>query len=871
MKRLFTLSILVTLWASGLYGQTWKQYYIPTNTTTLLNYTVTSTVSSNNTTGSTGILPINLSADTLRNFDNIDLVNDPNAYPWRMTVKFAGVTGVLIDPYHVLTAGHTVTLNQSFGTTKIYPAYGLADSPYGFAYPECIYLPNNFAVSSATDYAIIKLDRPLGSLTGWVGYGYNNDNNYYLNNKTFFNPSYPSAGSYNGELLYNWKGKMEYVTGEYVYSFRTGIAGMSGSPLYTSINNNLVTYGILTSTGIKYNKININKFDAIKFAVSKDIPSTVDIVPLTVSAYPSTLKAGNKLDSLSFYLTNYSTVNYTNSSVSASLYLSQDSIITDTDQLLQTYNVTSSINSLNTIKVLLSNITVSGVSAGTYWVGLKVTGDNNAANNVTGYRDAYKITVVNTDYVKISGRVTSSQSNSGISGVALQGLTNTYTDFYGNYTAYVPAGFSGNIVPVKDGYNFTPASFTASNIASPIQQNITTAKKTYTLTITVKSPIQQKGISGVQATELLSEPYSNSSGIITATVYHGWSGSAFLAKDGWRIEPYSASYTNITANTNSTFTAGFRISGYIYDDNGAAIANTTMQGFPGSTVLSNESGYYTSYLDSGWTGTVTPMKDNIVFSPNNRAFTDLNVTMDYQDFQQLSAIYANIKLFLSGAYSTGSDTMRCTLKQRNYFPVTPPETLSNNAVPFFLKDNRSYTYTGTEQRIVDWVVVEILDSKDYTPVDTIPAVVRYDGQLLSITGETMIPLKFGISPGYYYYVIRHRNHIAVMSNYETYVYKYSDVYDFTTSADMFWGNEAKLLKAGLYGLFAGDSDYDGHIDADDYNAYNNSTVLADHGYKICDYNLDGYVTSYDFVLLAPNRHLNITTNIQSYGKNNIKK
>ncbi|MFZ4590962.1 MAG: trypsin-like serine protease [Ignavibacteria bacterium] len=870
MSRLLTTLLIFAFWVSNLTGQTWKQYHIPTNTTTLLNYTITSTVSSNNTNSNTGILQSNLSADTLRNFDNIDLVNDPNAFPWRMTVKFGGVTGVLIDPYHVLTAGHTVALNQSFGTTKFYPAYGLADSPYGFAYPEYVYLPNNYAVSSATDYAIIKLDRPLGSLTGWVGYGYNNDNNYYLNNKTFFNPSYPSAGNFNGELLYNWKGKMEYVTGEYVYSFRTGIAGMSGSPLYTSVNNNLVTYGVLTSTGIKFNKININKFDAITYALNKDIPASFDIVPLTVSAYPKTLKAGNNLDSISFYLTNYSSVNYTNQQVNAAIYLSQDSIITDSDVLLQTYNVTSSINSLSAQKVLLSNVAVSGLSSGNYWIGLKLTGDNNLTNNVTGYRDAYKITVVNTDYVKISGRVTSSQSNSGISGVTLQGLTNTYTDFNGNYTAYVPSGFSGNIIPVKEGYDFTPASFSVNSIVSPLQQNITTAKKTYTLTISVKSPVQQSGVAGVQATELLSEPYSNNSGMITATVFHGWSGSSYMSKDGWMIEPYSLSYNKITSNTSSSVTAGFRLSGYVYDDNGAAIQGAQMQGISGN-VISNASGYYSAFLDSGWTGTVVPVKNNIVFSPLNRVYTDLNYTVDYQDFQQLSPVYANIKIFLSGPYSTGSDTMSCALKQRNYFPATPPETFSSNVNPFILEDYRSYTYTGTEQRIVDWVVIEILNSKDYTPVDTVAAVVRYDGKLLSTTGETMIPLKFGLEPGYYYYVIRHRNHIAVMSNYETYIYKYSDVYDFTTSTDMYWGNEARLLKAGLYGMYTGDADYDGHVDIDDYNIYNNSTIIAEHGYKISDFNLDGYVTSYDFVLLAPNKKLNITTYIQSFGKKKTRK
>jgi hypothetical protein len=870
LKKLVPLLLLVIFGVSNLTGQTWKQYNILTNTTTLLNYTVTSTTSSNNTTGNTGILSLNLSSDTIRNFSGIDLVNDPNAYPWRMTVKFGNVTGVLIDPYHVLTAGHTVTLDPGFGATKFYPGYGQGDSPYGFAYPVCIYLQTNYSISSASDYAVIKLDRPIGSLTGWVGYGYNNDNAFYTNNNIFFNPSYPSANLFNGELLYNWKGKPDYITGEYVYSFRTGFVGMSGSPLFTPVNNNLVTYGVLTSTGIKFNKININKFDAVKFALNTDIPSSVDIIPVTVSAYPKTLKTGYNLDSVSFYLTNYSTENYSNQQVSAGLYLSQDSIITDTDQLLQTYNVTGTISSLNTIKILINNVSVPGVSSGDYWIGLKLTGDNNTSNNTTGYRDACKIKVVNTDYVKISGRINSTQSGSGISGVILQGLTDTYTDFNGNYTTYVPAGFSGNIIPVKDGYSFSPASFTVNNLTGSFQQNLTTGKITHTLSISVKSPVQHMGVQGVQATELKNAPYSNANGMINVTVYHGWSGVANLIKSGWNIVPASISYNNITANTNSDVTAGFRVSGYIYNENGSAIPNVTMQGFPVS-VTGNSSGYYQASLDSGWTGTVMPVKENTVFNPNNRVYAGLNLSMDYQDFQQSALVYANIKIFLSGAYSTGTDSMKCVLKQRNYFPVTPPETLSNNVNPFIFNGHNNHTYTGTEQRIVDWVVIEVLNPGDYTPVDTIPAVVRYDGQLLSITGSTMIPLKPGISAGYYYYVIRHRNHIAVMSGTQVYISKTSVLYDFTTGTDKYWGNEAKLLKSGLYGLFTGDANYDGKIDFDDYKLYNTSTISADHGDRICDFNLDGYVTSLDFTLFAPNNRLNISSKIPFNNKNLIIK
>lgn len=865
MKRIFTLLFIFIITVLNLSGQTWKRYNIASNTTTYINYTVTSTSASNNTNGNRGIISSNLSSDTIRNFNNTDLVNDPNAFPWRMTVKFGNVTGVLIDPYHVLTAGHTVSLNASFGTTKFIPAYSLSDMPFGYAYPEIIYLPNNYAVSSATDYAIIKLDRPLGSLTGWVGYGYNTNSSFYLNSNTFFNPSYPSAGNYNGELLYNWKGKLDYITSEYAYSFRTGIVGMSGSPLFTSINNDLITFGVLTSTGIKFNKLTAAKFDAINIAISNDLPAAFDIAPLTLNAYPKTLKSGNALDSISFFLTNYSSQNYTNQQVTASIYLSQDSVISVSDNLLQQITINNTISANNTIKILSQNITTSALSSGNYWIGLILTGDNNSANNITGFRDACKITVVNTDYVKISGKITSSQSNADISGVALQGLSNVFTDYNGYFAGYVPVGFSGIITPVREGYNFSQSSISVNNVSQPLEYNLTTYKKTYTITLNAKSPVTQTGVWGVQAQDFLNEPITNSSGIISAAVYHGWSGTVYFSKDGWRIDPYTYSFNSVTTNASYNTTAGFRISGYVYDDVGSSIPDVQMQGLPGS-VTTNASGYYYSNLDSGWSGTVTPAKTGISFNPGYRNYSNLTYTADYQDYQQISLVYANLKIFLSGAYYENSDSMRCTIKQRNYFPTTPPETLSSSNNAFIFKPHKDFTYTGNEQRVVDWVVIEVLDSRDYTPVDTIAAVLRYDGKLLNCDGSTSIPLDYGISPGYYYFIIRHRNHVAVMSNYESYLYKNSELYDFTSSIEMFYGNEAKLLKTGLYGMFTGDADFDGHIDIDDYNLYNNSSITADHGYKICDYNLDGYVTSYDFILLAPNKKLAIRTKIPELSK-----
>ncbi|MCI0472886.1 MAG: S1 family peptidase, partial [Ignavibacteria bacterium] len=381
---LFILFILI-LFSGDVYSQTyWKQYHIPTNTTTNINYSVISTTSSDFKPGNTGALLPYLSSDTSRNFYPLDLVNDPNAYPWRMTVKFNGVTGVLIDPYHVLTAGHCVTQNQGFGAVKIYPAYALQDAPYGFALPEYVYLLSNYQITTATDMAIIKLDRPLGALTGWYGYGYNNSNSFFTGNK-FFNPCYPSSGLYNGELMYNSKGQFDYITSDYLYSFRTGVSGMSGSSAISFVNGSPVSYGILVSSGIKFNKINAGRYDAITKILTNNTPAEFDLIPLNTGVYPDVIHQGTLADSVIFYVLNYSDGNYPANSASAGIYISQDSIINSGDVLLQTIPLNNTISAKGTLKIKSAGFSTAGINPGNYWVGVILTGDNNISNNTVSF------------------------------------------------------------------------------------------------------------------------------------------------------------------------------------------------------------------------------------------------------------------------------------------------------------------------------------------------------------------------------------------------------------------------------------------------------------------------------------------------------
>ncbi|MCI0473153.1 MAG: hypothetical protein L0Y76_06160, partial [Ignavibacteria bacterium] len=341
---------------------------------------------------------------------------------------------------------------------------------------------------------------------------------------------------------------------------------------------------------------------------------------------------------------------------------------------------------------------------------------------------------------------------------------------------------------------------------------------------------------------------------------HGWSGAVSLVKDGWNINPYTVNYTQLNNNKTDNSSAGFMVSGYVYDNNNTVIQNAAISGFP-EAVTTNQYGYYSTILDSGWSGTTSASFTNKIFNPSQRNYSGLSLRSEYQNFNEYIPVYANLKVFLSGAYAVNSDTMYSMLPQRNFLPSAPPETLSSKNEPFILKNRTQYSiHTGTSN-IVDWVVLEFLEMSTFNSVDTVAALLRNDGKIVSTNGYHLIPLDTRITPGNYFVIIRHRNHIAVMSYNTVQVSQNPVLYDFTDSPGKVYGSELKLLKSGLYGMFAGDSNYDGAVDSNDYAAFNLSGMNSAYGYISSDYNIDGYVTAFDFVLFAPNNKAGIISNI----------
>ena len=70
--------------------------------------------------------------------------------------------------------------------------------------------------------------------------------------------------------------------------------------------------------------------------------------------------------------------------------------------------------------------------------------------------------------------------------------------------------------------------------------------------------------------------------------------------------------------------------------------------------------------------------------------------------------------------------------------------------------------THTGDAIVDWVYVELRDTRDTNIVHSRAALLQADGDIVEVDGVSDITFA-GVATGNYFVVIGHRNHLAVMT------------------------------------------------------------------------------------------------------------
>lgn len=132
-----------------------------------------------------------------------------------------------------------------------------------------------------------------------------------------------------------------------------------------------------------------------------------------------------------------------------------------------------------------------------------------------------------------------------------------------------------------------------------------------------------------------------------------------------------------------------------------------------------------------------------------------NDTINFKLFPFNSSLL-ECRIFLEGPYSTLGDSMSTKLNNDEIIPLNQPFT------------DPPWDYNGTESvteipdAVVDWVLVELRDKVDNTNIIAQRAAfVLKNGKVVDLDGIN--PVAFSLIPDNYYIVIKHRNHLSVMS------------------------------------------------------------------------------------------------------------
>ncbi|MBN1781063.1 DUF5060 domain-containing protein [bacterium] len=158
---------------------------------------------------------------------------------------------------------------------------------------------------------------------------------------------------------------------------------------------------------------------------------------------------------------------------------------------------------------------------------------------------------------------------------------------------------------------------------------------------------------------------------------------------------------------------------------------------PRFAIAVNTAGPY-SEIELGW----LPPKDTVLTLPSQ---SDWAVGVGF-----VQGCYLEAKIFLEGAYETANGEMTADLNDNAVLPLTAP----------YSEDAR--TVTGIPAGITDWVLVQLRETGDGEAVTSRSSFLHQDGRVVADDGDSGL-IWLDADPGYYYIVIRHRNHVPVMS------------------------------------------------------------------------------------------------------------
>lgn len=372
--------------------------------------------------------------EDLRNFSSpLVLVNDPAPWPFRANCKlvfhFPGepstrthhCSATLVDSRHAVTAGHCIydtNEHRWFDQARIIPAfnninpggsvvgdpfdtatypYGFADGTFAVTFQCWTGGPNNNPppANYDCDVAIIRLDRPVGALTGWYGWGPRGGCDFFQQT-SFTNRSYPADTPYTGRRMFERSGTFDscesslfgWWGNNIIFNSRSW-GGQSGSSTVAVVNGERRVYSILSFTNLTTQltgavAIDVPTSNYWADFIAAATPATPDRIPLNVRAAPTQV-AGRDVFNLDFLVHNYASV-ASSGACEFEVYLSSDRTISAGDTRLGIGTFDSAMGPKNSLRV---NV-VAGflpippqTAAGNYYLGIVLTTPDARSDNNT--------------------------------------------------------------------------------------------------------------------------------------------------------------------------------------------------------------------------------------------------------------------------------------------------------------------------------------------------------------------------------------------------------------------------------------------------------------------------------------------------------
>ncbi|MEL6611066.1 MAG: hypothetical protein AAFQ53_03135 [Bacteroidota bacterium] len=226
------------------------------------------------------------------------------------------------------------------------------------------------------------------------------------------------------------------------------------------------------------------------------------------------------------------------------------------------------------------------------------------------------------------------------------------------------------------------------------------------------------------------------------------------------------------------------------------------------------------------------------------------------------ALPSSATLDLTVLLQGGSDgqTNSTSLNTGGHLPVVQPfggSQFSGSPIAYNGTEEVPLDFFATHTTISDWVLVELRSTLTSEPSARRAAFVLADGSVVDLDGVS--PVAFdAVVGGSYHVVVRHRNHLPIMSASAVDLSGGTASYDFTVAlSQAYTHGGAAMVGLGVSGtapfaLWGGDGDGDGRVLAPDYQVVWLPSVGLE-GYFMGDFDLDGRVLATDSqVLLIPN-------------------